>query len=206
MTNTVDLKSLLNKFGCGQIVGKDKDNVEKLLTWHWSSLDGSTAGGMSAAKLQGRTEALVWTPPTLTFSIERHGATVLGSSRAEIQHWEVNLENATARLIKTGWRQIYPMARRMDVRPIAEEIARAILNGIEIDSLKWISPDEVKILTSVVIPATNQQTTTARRQRLLKKILELVEPHGWRRAQTSGFPVLERSGHSSRSRRRGVCR
>ena len=44
---------------------------------------------MWASKL-GRMEKVEWQPPYLTFSIERHGATVKGSTRAELQNWQVD--------------------------------------------------------------------------------------------------------------------
>lgn len=65
---------------------------------------------MEAYKLLGRMEQVRWEPPVLSFIVERHGETVNGSTRAELQHWEVAVENRTARIVKTGQRQLKPMA------------------------------------------------------------------------------------------------
>jgi hypothetical protein len=43
-----------------------------------------------------RAEELSWNPPILSFTIERHGATARGSSRAELHEWTVNLHEGTA--------------------------------------------------------------------------------------------------------------
>jgi hypothetical protein len=37
---------------------------------------------MTGQKLLGRMEEVVWEPPILSFTVERHGGTVQGSSRA----------------------------------------------------------------------------------------------------------------------------
>ncbi len=50
-------------------------------------------------------EDLRWSLPYYTFSLERHGATVNGSSRAEVHHWSVNVEAETTRQTTTGRRK-----------------------------------------------------------------------------------------------------
>ena len=62
----------------------------------WDSLDRDDRS-MEAFKLD-RLEAPRWDGLVLTFSVERHGGTVLGSTRAEVQHWEIDSGAATARL------------------------------------------------------------------------------------------------------------
>ena len=44
--------------------------------------------------------------------------TACGSSRAELQHWTVDLETKTATLEKFGHRQLSPMQPRLDVEPL----------------------------------------------------------------------------------------
>jgi hypothetical protein len=66
----------------------DTTDLEPLLAACWGEFSGDY-GGMEGYKLLGRIEDVTWGPPTLTFTIERHGGTVMGSSRAELQHWEV---------------------------------------------------------------------------------------------------------------------
>src|SRR5881628_2151218 len=50
----------------------------KLLAMAWENLEGSEDQGMTSVKLLDRMEDVCWEPPELSFTIERHGATVLG--------------------------------------------------------------------------------------------------------------------------------
>jgi hypothetical protein len=63
--------------------------IEKLLAAACDEIHGSDEAGMKAYKLNDRTERMEWTPPVLTFDIERHGAAALGSTLAEIQAWAI---------------------------------------------------------------------------------------------------------------------
>src|SRR5438445_9081548 len=83
---------------------------------------------MGAWKLH-RAEDLLWKPPFLSFTIERHGATVLGSSRAELQDWMVNLHLETARCAGGRYRQLWPTASRLYVKPIAARVLNAVQQG-----------------------------------------------------------------------------
>jgi hypothetical protein len=75
------LKALLIKARPGPV---ENTEVEGLLIECWGLLGGSSQEGTTADKLSGRIENLRWQPPYLLFQIERHGGTVMGSSRAEI--------------------------------------------------------------------------------------------------------------------------
>lgn len=70
----------------------DTATLEVLLASCWKQFEGSNAEGMAGYKLRGRMEDVVWHPPSLRFMIERHGATVLGSTRAARQEWNINIE------------------------------------------------------------------------------------------------------------------
>jgi hypothetical protein len=132
----------------------------------WDRLDRDDRK-MAAFKLN-RVEAPHWSGSVLTFTVDRHGGTVLGSTRAEVQHWEVDPRAATALVVRSTHRQLYPMATRLDVRPLAAEVAALILAGANDDRLKW-SPDRatVKVQIGRVIPADSaaRQTVTGRRRR-----------------------------------------
>jgi hypothetical protein len=62
----------------------DASSLEGLLVGCWEQFAGGEAHGMSGDKLLGRMEEVTWAPPLLAFVIERHGGTVLGSSRTEL--------------------------------------------------------------------------------------------------------------------------
>src|SRR5581483_8214593 len=74
--------------------------IDRLLAACWNQFDGSQEGGVQGRKVIGRMEDVYWDPPILSFTVERHGGTVLGSTRAELQHWQVDLEKKTAHLVR----------------------------------------------------------------------------------------------------------
>ena len=132
--------------------------------WDWLDRDDRS---MEAFKLD-RLEAPRWDGSVLTFSVERHGGTVLGSTRAEVQHWEIDPGAASARLTGRTHRQLYAMAPRLDVRPLATEVAALILAGAEDDRLKWSADRSVAtVRIGKVIPAESaaRQTVTGRHRR-----------------------------------------
>jgi hypothetical protein len=142
---------------------------------------------MAAYKLSGRTEDLEWKPPVLTFNIERHGGFVNGSTRAEVQKWEVDLDQETASLMGIGRRQIIPMAPRLDVKAVAAEIATIINEQREDGRVKRLAANRVRILTGEVIPATNQRTTASRRKRFAQELERLLLPLGWQRTNRNSL-------------------
>ena len=166
--------------------------VETHLAQVWDALAGDD-GGMVGRKLHGRMEAVVWNPPKLTFRIERHGATVLGSSRVEVQEWTVDLEQRTKSVVIVGRRQLQPPQSRLDVKPVAEELARAILGGRQDPRLNWNGPGRVRLLMGTVLPAgsTVQETLAGRRKRLREALAALVAPAGWRMVRANLFEKVE---------------
>jgi hypothetical protein len=75
------LKRHLVALAPGEIA--DIGKLAALLAGCWHQFEGARAQGMNASKL-ARMEAVRWEPPILSFTIERHGATALGSTRAEV--------------------------------------------------------------------------------------------------------------------------
>lgn len=159
----------------------NKAPLESLVATAWGQFSGDD-GGMVGDKLVGRMESVVWNPPRLSFAIERHGATVNGSSRADMQHWVVDLEAKTATLEKVGRRQLDPMQPRLNVGPLAEKIADLITSGQEHDWLKWYSPDRVRVMVGEVLPKGSavKQTLEGRRRRLWRALTAGMEPSGWK--------------------------
>ncbi len=116
----------------------------------------------------GRLEAPSWDGSVLRFVAERHGWTTLGSTRAELQHWEVDPAAGTAQVVRSTHRQLYAMAPRLDVRPLADEVAALILDGIDDARLKWSADRSVvTVRIGTIIPAESaaQQTVSGRRRR-----------------------------------------
>ena len=136
---------------------------------------------MAGHKLIGRMEHVEWHPPLLTFVIERHGGTVLGSTRAELQRWTVDLDRKTATCERTGHRQLSPMAKRVDVGSIADEVADKIVSGEADDRLHWLKDGRVRVEMGRIFPERSgyKQTVQGRRRRLREALIERLSPMGW---------------------------
>lgn len=165
----------------GSVDRSSYDELRKLLAESWHAFSGDY-GGMEGRKIPGRAYDLEWRPPTLTFSIERHGAIVAGGSGyAEIQTWTVNPGRATADLAAERKRRIRPMQPAVDCDALAEELVGLVLGCADDDRLQWTGDRRrVRIRTTDALPAAAKQTTEGRLKRLRKSLKEQLSPHGWR--------------------------
>jgi len=85
-----DLLNYLKTIPAGSI--SDIEHLEALIVQCWEEFDGGNAEGMKGYKLIGRMEDVKWDPPILSFSIERHGITAVGSTKATVQEWGINVQ------------------------------------------------------------------------------------------------------------------
>src|SRR4051794_26514344 len=99
-----EVRAYLDGHGVG-----DVNELAVVVAGVWPQLLGGDEAGMTPHKLR-RMENVAWEPPTLRFSIERHGAIVAGGgTRAEVQTWEVNLHTGTADVrASSSYRQVRP--------------------------------------------------------------------------------------------------
>jgi hypothetical protein len=128
-------------------------------------------------------EDVTWEPPVLRFSIERHGGTVMGSSRAEVQHWEVNVEQKTAAVVKCGHRQLKPMAERVYIKPLAESILAAIRSGSGNELVEKHDDGTFSLNTTRIFPKGSavRMTLEGRRKRLREAVAGVLLKEGWQR-------------------------
>ena len=173
-----ELRNYLNTLEPGPV--EETTHVERLLAEVWDDLGGDN-GGMAGHKLIRRMARVEWHRPFLTFLIERHGGTVLGSTGAELQRWSVDLERGTATCERIGHRQLSPMERRVDVRSIADDVARKITNGEADDRLRWLGDGRVRVELGRIFPERSgyKQTVQGRRQRLREALIERLTTKGW---------------------------
>ena len=159
----------------------DIATLAKLLAACWDEFNGSDEGGMAAYKLLNRMENVRWTPPILSFVVERHGWAVCGSTRDELQHWELNLDTHEATITKSGYRQREAVAARLPIKSMAEVIAQAILDGKEDDRLHRLDDNTVKIRASSIFPSGSgfKRTVEGRRKALCQYIDEILAERGW---------------------------
>ena len=130
---------------------------------------------------------MIWNPPVLSFVVERHGSTVLGSTRAEKQQWNLNLENKTATHRTIGFRQLYPKAPALKVKPIAALVCEAVRQGPNSNSdlisrgiLVWRDAHTIVIQHGLLIPNDGyQMTISGRRKRFRAELKSLMAAIGW---------------------------
>ena len=149
-----------------------------LLAQAWDSIDGSKETKLLAWKLN-RIESLEKRNGMLYFDIERHGGTVNGSTRGVVYTWEVDVEHGEASIVRERNRQLYKADKRFDVNPIAQELTQKILEKQDHQYLRWnAEKTSCTILVGAVVPMTNKQTTSGRRERLRAAINGLLKPEG----------------------------
>ena len=80
---------------------------------------------------------------------------------------------------RRSYRQLYKTDKRLNVKPIAQKLAKSIVEKQDHKYLQW-NPEKTscKILISVVIPEANKQTTIYRRKKLRENLNKLLEPAG----------------------------
>jgi hypothetical protein len=171
-------KSKVKQHAQWPVPSDQQQEVKKRLAEAWEWLEGCDEQRTEAYKLD-RAENLRWQSPTLSFVLERHGATVRGSTRAELHHWEVNLDKRQASIVGHGRRQLRPQAARMDAEAIAAKVAASIISHRKQPWLKWNGAEEVRVVTSRLIPPTNPQTSSGRRKRFRDALLRRLAPEGW---------------------------
>lgn len=172
------LRDYLASLPAGPLSPSDADRVRGLLADSWYEFDGSGEAGMRPYKLQ-RMQDVTWHPPRLTFHIERHGAAVLGSIYAGVQQWDIDLDQMRATSSTVGHRQVSPKQAPFDVEPLADELARLIIEGQQDRRIRRFRNGRVQVLTSTVLPKASIQTTKSRSKRLRAALLKRLRVHGW---------------------------
>jgi len=182
-----DLVKYLENQKPGAIVNTGE--LESLLCIYWDKLDSSPEPGMTGDKLIRRTENVFWDSPILRFSIERHGGIVKGSTRAEIQTWEVNINQKSAECINTGHRQLHPKQQSLDIKGLASEIVDFIINKEKDERLEWKSEASVRVLIGKIIPPdlSFKPTLAGRRIRFRQELKKLLENQGWKEGRPHLF-------------------
>jgi hypothetical protein len=121
------LKKHLFALAPGEIA--ETGSVTALLAGCGHEFVGAESQRIHAGKL-GRMEGVSWAPPVLSFRTERHGAVGMGSTRAELQNWRVDLDRKTAKCERSrSYRQALPRAEGVRIEPVARELAESISAG-----------------------------------------------------------------------------
>jgi hypothetical protein len=157
----------------------DRDDLVRFLYPAWDDLGGGREESMSADKLR-RLENPLWKPPVLEFALERHGGTVLGSSRGDVHHWAVDITTRTATIVWIGRRQLRPMDARLNVPALVDELTGLIEAGVDDPRLAWSADkSQVQIMIGAAIPETYRETTRGRRKRFAAAFSERAAEKEW---------------------------
>lgn len=105
----------------------------------------------------------------------------MGSSRAEMQAWTIDVEEGTACCEVKGYRQLSPRQPPLDVKPLAEEVVTAIVQHADEPRLKWVDQDTVRVNIGVIFPKGSavKMTLAGRRKRFQTALAERLATHGW---------------------------
>ena len=175
--------------GClqSQRPGAVGSDVE-VLTGCWETRPGYELEGMTPDKLD-RAEKFEWWPPLLCFDIERHGSTVLGSTRADLHRITVDIDKESVAITKGSYRQVRPKADSLNVEPLCQKVSDLIRNHQVNEKLKWSTDGSVFVKIGQVIPNTGgpKQTLEGRRRRFRERLEEKLRPDGWRQISPNRF-------------------
>ena len=165
----------------------DDGTLAGLLTDCWDEIGGSDAESTTAEKLR-RIEELEWHPPEISFVIERHGGMGMGSARADLHRWSVDVDMKRAGCDPSAHRQLKPMDKPFRAKEAAEEIIAAMEEGQDDPRLKWLKGRiEVRVTLSKSIPDSgSKQTAQGRAKRLREELIRLAPAHGWKRVGNQG--------------------
>jgi hypothetical protein len=195
------LRTYLSGLPSGPVA--DPKTIVGLLERCWHLFAGSDLKAMGDHKLR-RMEGPLWYPPCLSFEIERHRGTCMGSSRAEVQSWKVNLDTGTAECDKAGHRQLRKTHPKLEVEPIADDLIGLIVAGRSDARLKWLEAGRrVRILIGKVVPETDDRgrplakdTVAGRRRRMARALEARLRVVGWTKAPGTAPHIYEIVGRA----------
>ena len=146
---------------------------------------------MAAHKIGGRAHGFNWKSPILSFEIDRHGGTVIGSTRAERQMWTIDVEKRTARSATVGYHQLTPRASNFKAEPVVLQFVDVISQRLVTPpgwKLTWISNDEIRVVVRSMLPDQSgfQKTIQGRTKRLRERLISAIGEKGWRVTNKSG--------------------
>lgn len=174
-----ELRRFLERLPPGSIT--DTRELESLPSQCWDAFEGHDQEKMSAYKLHDRMENVLWDPPVLEFSIERHGGTVLGSTYADVQYWRLDTEAMKAHVLEGGRRQVKQRQNSLDCTTIAEEIANLILEGRADQRVTRMEDGSVRVLVRHILQEGSacRETLQNRRRRFRDALRRAMSERQW---------------------------
>jgi hypothetical protein len=202
MANFEKLAFLLQSLPAGSLSDGAETNVANLLADCWDELEGSNVSKMEYWKLvrDGGPQEMTWSPPTLSFIIDRHGGMALGSTRAEKQQWTLDMEKRTVHQSIAGYRQVRPRAATLNVKTIADDVCNAVREGPRSKSaliirgiLVWKDDDHFVVYQGKLVPNDSFKRTIAGRRKRLREALEAeLGVLGWKLVEARRFLTFKK--------------
>lgn len=175
------LRRFLSSISEGSLNADQVSHLIPLLRNVWGEINNNDTTGLDARRLD-RIVNVRWHSPNLTFEIERHGQTMLGSTMADVHTWEVNTEEAGANLVGSRVRRV--MAQDEPFKPVlvVQELKDSIVKGRKDFRLEYKNAQKtlVKILVGKVVTASNKQTLVGRRKRFRAEMQKQMAEIGWK--------------------------
>ena len=182
MTFWTNLNALLQTCGEGEIDSAMKPAIIEILGENWEDIPGANCEKTYPYKIKrAQDEPMKWEAPILSFKLERHGGTVMGSKKAEIHSWVIDTQKRRAQIVNKSPRYLVPPDRKWDPTPLAQELFRAIAQRQEHPNLKWDNENTTVRLIGIrdLIPGDNNQTLQGRRKKFRENLQELLSEKGW---------------------------
>jgi hypothetical protein len=183
-----ELKEFLVSLPSGAIeAGEVLDRLISLLAAAWDEIPGSDQEATYAYKLS-RMESVEWDGEVLEFTLERHGPTALGSSRANLHRWRVSFDPPDASFSGAGFRVVGNISPKWYPDEIVSELSQAILNGKEHPHVKWINENQFRVFgIGALVPGDCKQTLSNRRYRFRSALRARLSSSGWKETSPYKF-------------------
>jgi hypothetical protein len=89
------------------------------------------------------------------------------------------------------------MHKHLDVKPIAQDLADAIVKGREDPRIILLRGGVVKLKIAEIVPETEMRTTATIRSRLRKHLSAILALQGWKEVSPNIFSKCERAAKLS---------
>jgi len=181
-----ELRTFLETVPKGPVSQGHCDQMVDCLARCWPLFAGGSEAGFEGYKLRGRVEKLRWWPPVLSFEIVRHGAAVIGgSTRGEVQTWQVDIKSLKVQHFQSSYRQLEKNDARWNHKAIVQKmvdciVADAVDQFTPAGAISWAGSDEVTIVPSRVVPQLGPSpTVSGRRERFREELIAGMKDAGW---------------------------
>jgi len=119
---------------------------------------------------------------------------MLGSKKAELQEWEVDVNQGETSCLQTKYRQKYKRSPPLKTKPWAEKVGKLIVKCQDNKKLKWYdNKTTVRVIIGEIIPDDMAKETVAgRRKRFRRDLTEYLKSYGWAQVRPNKYTLLKK--------------